>query len=141
MWNNMLENPWILGSPTFGGNPLSCSAAIAAIKYTVEWDIPRIAAEKGDYIMEKLAILMNKYPAVLKAVRGRGLLIGMEFPTDEIGFELAKGLFDQRVLVGGTLNNARVIRIEPPAIISMEQIDTVLTCLEKTLTELQKKHG
>jgi putrescine aminotransferase len=141
MWNNMLENPWILGSPTFGGNPLSCSAAIAAIKYTVEWDIPRTAAEKGNYIMDKLAVLMNKYPAVLKAVRGRGLLIGMEFPTDEIGFELAKGLFDQRVLVGGTLNNARVIRIEPPAIISMEQIDIVLTCLEKTLAELQKKHG
>ncbi len=135
LWENMQENPWILGSPTFGGNPLSCSAAIAAIKYTVEWDIPKTAGEKGDYILEKLHELKAKYP-VLKDVRGKGLLIGMEFPSDEIGFELAKGLFDQRVMVGGTLNNARVIRIEPPAIITMEQIDTVLTCLEKTLKTL-----
>jgi putrescine aminotransferase len=138
LWENMLENPWILGSPTFGGNPLSCSAAIAAIKYTVEWDIPKMAAEKGDYILNKLNDYQGKYPAILKAVRGRGLLIGMEFPTDKIGFELAKDLFDQRVLVGGTLNNARVIRIEPPAIISYEQIDIVLRCLEKTLAKLSK---
>ncbi len=138
LWENMLENPWILGSPTFGGNPLSCSAAIAAIKYTVEWDIPRAAAEKGDYIIDKLNVFKTKYP-ILKDVRGKGLLIGMEFPSDEIGFELAKGLFDQRVLVGGTLNNARVIRIEPPAIISYEQIDTVLSALEVTLSELQEK--
>lgn len=136
LWQNMLENPWILGSPTFGGNPLSCSAAIAAIKYTVEWDIPQMAAEKGDYIMKKLQGYKEKYPSVLKEIRGRGLLIGMEFPSDEIGFKLAKDLFDQRVLVGGTLNNARVIRIEPPAIISYEQIDTVLSCLDKTLNKL-----
>ncbi len=135
LWENMKDNPWILGSPTFGGNPLSCSAAIAAIKYTVEWDVPAMAAEKGNYILKELNGLKEKYP-VLKDVRGRGLLIGMEFPSDEIGFALARGLFDQRVLVGGTLNNARVIRIEPPAVISMEQIDTVLTCLEKTLSSL-----
>jgi len=138
LWDNMLENPWILGSPTFGGNPLSCSAAIAAIKYTVEWDVPKMAAEKGKYILDKLNAYKEKYPEILKAVRGRGLLIGMEFPTDEIGFQLAKDLFDQRVLVGGTLNNARVIRIEPPAIISYEQLDTVLSCLDQTLTKLNR---
>ncbi len=139
LWENMLENPWVLGSPTFGGNPLCCSAAIAAIKYTVEWDVPQMASEKGDYILSKLAELKGKYP-VLQDVRGKGLLIGMEFPSDEIGFALAKGLFDQRVLVGGTLNNARVIRIEPPAVISYEQINTVLSCLEKTLAEIQKNN-
>ncbi len=135
LWETMKTNPWILGSPTFGGNPLSCSAAIAAIDYTVEYDIPKMAKEKGNYILEKLELLRTKYP-VLQDVRGRGLLIGMEFPSDEIGFELAKGLFDQRILVGGTLNNARVIRIEPPAVISMDQIDTVLSCLENTLKTL-----
>lgn len=136
LWQNMLDNPWVLGSPTFGGNPLSCSAAIAAIKYTIEWDIPRMAGEKGDYILDKLSQLKDQYPDVLRDVRGKGLLIGMEFPTDEVGFALAKDLFDQRILVGGTLNNARVIRIEPPAVISYEQIDTVLAALEKTLAKL-----
>ncbi len=140
LWEKMLENPWVLGSPTFGGNPLSCSAAIAAINYTLEWDIPEMAKEKGNYIIGKLNELKAKYP-LLKDVRGKGLLIGMEFEDDEVGFALAKSMFDQRVLVAGTLNNSRVIRIEPPAIISMEQIDTVLTCLEKTLKELTKKFG
>ncbi len=136
LWNNMQDNPWILGSPTFGGNPLSCSAAIAAINYTLEWEIPKMAEEKGKYILDRLRVLKDKYPGVLKDVRGKGLLIGMEFPTDEIGFKLAKDLFDQRVLVGGTLNNARVIRIEPPAVISSEQIDNVMEALEKTLAKL-----
>ena len=136
LWNNMQDNPWILGSPTFGGNPLSCSAAIAAINYTLEWEIPKMAEEKGKYILDALHVLKDKFPGVLKDVRGKGLLIGMEFPNDEIGFKLAKDLFDQRVLVGGTLNNARVIRIEPPAIISSEQIDIVMEALEKTLAKL-----
>jgi putrescine aminotransferase len=136
LWNNMQDNPWILGSPTFGGNPLSCSAAIAAINYTLEWEIPKMAEEKGKYILDALHVLKDKFPGVLKDVRGKGLLIGMEFPNDEIGFKLAKDLFDQRVLVDGTLNNARVIRIEPPAIISSEQIDIVMEALEKTLAKL-----
>jgi len=140
LWDNMLENPWILGSPTFGGNPLSCSAAIAAIKYTVEWDIPRVAGEKGNYIQKRLKELKEKFP-ILQDVRGRGLLIGMEYPSDEIGFALARKLFDRRVLVGGTLNNSRVVRIEPPAIISREQIDTVLGALEESLQETQKQFG
>jgi len=95
-----------------------------------------MAEEKGKYILDRLRVLKDKYPGVLKDVRGKGLLIGMEFPTDEIGFKLAKDLFDQRVLVGGTLNNARVIRIEPPAVISSEQIDNVMEALEKTLAKL-----
>ncbi len=138
LWDKMLENPWVLGSPTFGGNPLSCSAAIGAIHYTLEWDVPGMAAEKGNYIMDKLKELQKQYP-MLKDIRGKGLLIGMEFETDEAGFALAKSMFDQRVLVAGTLNNSRVIRIEPPAVITMEQIDTVLTCMEKTLKELKGK--
>lgn len=114
---------------------MCCSAAIGAIKYTVEWDVPQMAKEKGRYILDQLAVFKSKYP-VLKDVRGKGLLIGMEFPSDEVGFALSKDLFEQRVLVGGTLNNSRVIRIEPPAIISMDQIDTVLSSLEKALQRL-----
>lgn len=132
LWDGLKENPWVLGSPTFGGNPLCCAAAIAAIECTVRMNIPMICAEKGNYFLENLATLSCKYP-LLKAVRGRGLLIGMEFHDSEVGYRVAKEMFKRKVLVGGTLNNARVVRIEPPAVITQEQIDRVLECLSEAL--------
>ncbi|RJS61373.1 putrescine aminotransferase [Bacillus sp. PK3_68] len=139
LWKKMEENPFLLGSSTFGGNPLCCAGAIAGIKTILEENIVEQAKEKGDYIVEKLAEIQKSYPEVMVAVRGKGLLIGMEFATNEIGFELAKRLFNDQILVGGTLNNATVIRIEPPAVITYEQIDTVIGAIDKHVANLAKK--
>jgi len=137
LWVDQLkDNPWILGSPTFGGNPLACAAAIAAIKYTIENDLPRQIAEKGAYLMEKLVALKAQH-RILVDVRGKGLLVGLEYPTEEIGWAVSKGLFKRGVLTGGTLNNAKVNRIEPPGIISYETLDTVVSRLDETLTEVE----
>jgi putrescine aminotransferase len=137
LWvDDLKDNPWILGSPTFGGNPLACAAAIAAIKYTIENDLPRQIEEKGVYLMDKLIALKEKHQ-ILVDVRGKGLLVGLEYPTEEIGWEVSKGLFKRGVLTGGTLNNARVNRIEPPGIISYETLDAVVSRLDETLTEVQ----
>lgn len=138
LWERMTENPWILGSPTFGGNPLCCAAAITAIKLTLEMDIPGMCARKGQRIMNGLRVLQDTYPGVLRDVRGKGLLIGMEFPDHKVGYQVAKGVFSRGVLVGGTLNNARVLRIEPPAVISEEQIDRVLEVLSQTIEETSR---
>ncbi len=135
----MFDNPWILGSPTFGGNPLACSAAIATIKYMLENDIPGQAKEKGEYYMNGLKKLMAKYPEVLKDVRGAGLLICMEFPEAEVGYNVTKELFAQKIMTAGTLVNAKTVRIEPPATQSYETIDKILAALdvaiEKTKAE------
>lgn len=138
LWTQIEENPWILGSPTFGGNPACCAAAIAAIKYTVENDIPRQCKEKGDYFLQGLKEVQKKH-SILIEVRGRGLLIGLEYLSDVIGFAVSKGLFKNRILVGGTLNNARVFRIEPPAIIKYEEIDRVINTLDQVLFEVEKE--
>jgi putrescine aminotransferase len=137
LWvEELQDNPWILGSPTFGGNPLACAAAIAAIKFTLENDLPTQIREKGEYFMQKLAALQKKHP-ILVDVRGKGLLIGLEYPTPEIGWAVSKGLFKRGVVTGGTLNNARVNRIEPPGIIRYETIDTVIDRLDETLAEVE----
>ncbi|GAB7388903.1 putrescine aminotransferase [Bacillaceae bacterium] len=138
-WTRMEDNPFILGSSTFGGNPLCCAGAIAAIKTTLEEDIPAQAAEKGRYILERLREIQQKFSELMIDVRGLGLLIGMEFASNELGYELAKRLFREKILVGGTLNNATVIRIEPPAIIRYEQIDYVLEAIEKHLGLMAKQ--
>jgi putrescine aminotransferase len=136
MWvEKLIENPWILGSPTFGGNPLACSAALATIKFMLENDIPKVCQEKGDYIMEGLAKLQKKYPTVLKTFRGAGLLICMEFPEAEVGYKVTKGLFERHVMTAGTLVNAKTVRIEPPAVLTYETIDSVLAKLDESLAD------
>ncbi|MED4909257.1 putrescine aminotransferase [Brevibacillus centrosporus] len=138
-WGKMEENPFLLGSSTFGGNPLCCAGAIAGIHTILEENIPQLAKEKGDYIMQQLQEIQRRHSDILVQVRGRGLLIGMEFATNSYGYTLAKQLFGKKILVGGTLNNATVIRLEPPAIISYEQIDYVLACIEEGIAQLSKE--
>lgn len=137
LWTDEVkDNPWILGSPTFGGNPLACSAAIAALKYTLENDIPGQIKEKGEYLIGKLKELQKKHP-ILVDVRGKGFLIGLEYPTPEMGWAVSKGLFKRGVMTGGTLNSSKVNRIEPPGILSYETMDLIIEKLDETLSEVE----
>ena len=63
----------------------------------------------------------------------------MEFTSNELGYTLAKLLFGEKILVSGTINNAKVIRLEPPAVISYEQLDIVLAAIEKHINVLAKQ--
>lgn len=138
IWQEMIPNPF-LHTTTFGGNPLACAAAIAAINVTLEEKLPEQAAEKGDYFIPKLLDLMDKYKSICKEGRGRGLMIGMEFNTNEIGYEVAKGLFENGILVAGTLINAKTIRIEPPLVITKAELDRVLEVLNKVFAGVSRK--
>jgi len=131
----MEPNPF-MHTTTTGGNPLACSAALAHIQIMLEEDLPGQAAEKGEYITGKLVELQTKYPSILSKVRGKGLLIGMEFETDELGYKVASGLFSRNVITAGTLNNSKNIRIEPALNIPYELIDEVLSRLEDTFKNI-----
>lgn len=136
IWQKMIPNPF-LHSTTFGGNPLSCAAAIAGIKVIFDEGLIEHAAEKGNYILPKLQRIARKYP-VLKAVRGKGLLIGLEFADHITGYSIARALFESGILVAGTLNNAAAIRIEPPLTISIDELDQVLETLEKVVKRVSE---
>jgi putrescine aminotransferase len=138
IWQEMIPNPF-LHTTTFGGNPLACAAAIAAINVTLEEHLPEQAAEKGAYFLPKLLDLMSKYENICQEGRGRGLMIGMEFTSNETGYDVAKGLFENGVLVAGTLINAKTIRIEPPLIITKAELDRVLEVLDKVFADVSKK--
>ena len=133
----MFDNPWILGSPTFGGNPLACSAFISTIKYMLENDIPGQSKAKGDYYLAGLKKLQEKYPTVLKEFRGSGMLICMEFPEAEVGYEVTKNLFARNVMTAGTLVNAKTVRIEPPITQAYETIDKVLAALDEAMAAVK----
>ncbi len=136
IWSVMNSNPFIHTSTT-GGNPLACAAAIAAINVTLEEGISEQAAEKGDYFIKQLKDIAARHSDIYTNITGKGLLIGQHFINDDIGYAVASGLFKRGVLISGTLNNSRVIRVEPPLIITREEIGTILNRLEDTLQELR----
>src|SRR5262249_18550197 len=78
----------------------------------------------------------TRYPDVYTHITGKGLLIGQHFVDDEVGYAVASGLFKRGVLIAGTLNNSRGIRVEPPLVITRQEIDTILNKLEDTLQTL-----
>ena len=139
MWTQeLIDNPWLLGSPTFGGNPVCCSAALATIKYMLENDIPGVCKKKGEFLKAGLEKLAAKYPEVISEVRGTGLMLAVEFHTSDIGYECAKGLFARRVMTAGTLVNAKTIRFEPTAVISQQDMEDVLTRMDESLADTKK---
>ncbi len=136
MWNQeLIDNPWLLGSPTFGGNPVCCSAALATIKYMIDNDVPAQCKKKGIVLKEGLMKLKEKYADIIDDVRGIGLMLAVEFKTCDIGYEVAKGLFARGVMTAGTLVNAKCIRFEPAAVITEEQIAAVLERMDSALAE------
>ncbi len=135
IWEVLIPNP-VLHSTTFGGNPIACAAGIAAINVTLEEDLAGQAALKGEFLLKELGALRIKYPTVLSAVRGKGLLIGLEFPSDLIGYRVAGALFRRGVLVAGTYSKARTVRIEPALDIPMHLLSEMLDRLEDSVKEI-----
>jgi putrescine aminotransferase len=131
IWEVMIPNP-IIHSTTFGGNPLACVAGIAAITVTLDEDLPGQAAVRGNYLLGELHKLRDRYPDVLADVSGKGLLIGMEFTSQEVGWKVASGLFKRGVLVAGTYSKAQTIRLEPALNTPMAMLEDVVGRLEDT---------
>jgi putrescine aminotransferase len=86
--------------------------------------------------MGELEKLREHYPELLLEVRGKGLLIGLDFASQELGYQVAAGLFRRRVLVAGTLLDSKTIRIEPALNIARDVVDRVLAALGETLHEI-----
>ncbi|QNO13472.1 acetylornithine/succinylornithine family transaminase [Alkalicella caledoniensis] len=129
LWEKYIEAP-LLHTSTFGGNPLACTAALKTIEIIQRDNLVEKTAEKGQYLLNRLTQLQEKYPTVIKEVRGKGLLIGIEFCKEGLGGMLMSEAIDKGLLVAYTLNNEKIFRIEPPLIITKEEIDEVISILD-----------
>jgi len=135
VWDALFGKNPFMHSTTFGGNPLACVAVLAAIKATKEENLIERAEKGGKKILAGLKALKDKYPDWVKDVRGLGMVAGIEFEEDDIGSLLIASCGKRDLLVAYSLNNPKVVRIEPPLIISDEEIDTMLRILDESLAE------
>ncbi|WHY66100.1 putrescine aminotransferase [Neobacillus sp. SuZ13] len=135
VFKSWFDNPF-MHTTTFGGNPLACAAAIATIGVLIEDKLPERAAEVGAYFLAELKKAATGHEDKVLEIRGQGLMIGIEFHQDEIGYEVSKGMFDRGVLVAGTLINSKTIRIEPALTINYEEVNKVVSTFKSVLEHL-----
>ena len=133
----LFDNPF-LHTSTFGGNPLACAAALATINVLIGERLPERAAALGERMLAGLRNAVRRYDDLVVAVRGKGLLMALEFSDNAIGFEFGKQMLERGILVSGTLVNARTIRIEPPLTITEEEADYVCQATGESLNSMTK---
>jgi acetylornithine/LysW-gamma-L-lysine aminotransferase len=112
---------------TFGGNPLSCAAALASLQVMEDEDLPRQALVKGAYLIDKLHQIQSPF---IREVRGMGLMIGIELKHKVAPY--LKTLQERRIIALSA--GMTVIRLLPPLVISYHQIDNLVDVLTEVLT-------
>ena len=113
---------------TFGGNPLACATGLASL-IEIENSVMENARVQGEYFMNKLQDIANKYPKLINNVEGKGLMLGLKltFPAKDL---VAK-LLDYGIISNAT--NQFVLRIVPPLIVTKQDIDEFCIALDKSL--------
>jgi ornithine--oxo-acid transaminase len=119
---------------TFGGNPLAASVALAAINVLIDDNLIARAAELGDYLLQRMKAVKSP---LIKEVRGKGLLIGIEINPPYSAHEICLKLLKQGVLSKDT--HGTVIRLAPPLVITKEQIDQVVKAMTQVLSETEQQ--
>jgi putrescine aminotransferase len=135
-WAEFERNPH-LASTTFGGNPLACAAAIAALHVTLHEDLPGAAAARGAQLLEGLRALVGRHPKLLVAARGLGLMTALEFTTNAGGVAWGCALLRRRVIVSGTMIAATVVRVCPPLVITPGEVQWALEAMEAAAVEAE----
>lgn len=125
---------------TFGGNPVSCAAGLANIRYMLRENLPEQARRKGEYLMERLRSL--GLPLVGE-LRGLGLMIGIELVKDAQRTPAAaeanavrEVCLKRGVLIGVGGIHGNVLRLQPPLVITKEELDRALATLAESLEEV-----
>ncbi len=117
---------------TFGGNPVACAAAQVVLEQVGREDFLQEVSRKGEHLKGELSRLTEKLPALIKEVRGKGLLLGVELNEDK-GKEIQRKCQEKRLLINCI--GERVLRLMPPLNVKQEEIEKALAILTEVLLE------
>lgn len=118
---------------TLGGNPLAMSAGIAVLRTITRDGLLDNTQEMGEYFLKGLGALKNGYGGLIRDVRGRGLILGVEFKNKDIAKEVVDKASDKGLLT--ILTEQKVMRILPPLIVKQKEIDRALGIIRESLEE------
>jgi 4-aminobutyrate aminotransferase/(S)-3-amino-2-methylpropionate transaminase len=130
---------------TFGGNPVSCAAAIANIDYMLKERLAEKSSKDGEYVMKRLKEIAEKRE-LIGDVRGKGLMIGIELvkdrerkiPAAQEAARVRDLCREKSVLIGHGGVKGNVLRIQPPLVISQDQLDHVVETVDESLAEISR---
>lgn len=140
VWQAFKKHP-LIHTSTFGGNPLACRAAIATIEVILEEKLADRARTLGAVFITELQRVQHQFPRVIAAIRGRGLLIGVELHKESYGLAIFPEMIAHGVITAFTLNNPKVIRFEPPLVIQEDEVRQVVRVFEQAVKKANGLRG
>jgi putrescine aminotransferase len=138
MFRRLNADP-LLHSSTFAGSPLAATAVTATIRVLREEGLIERTRRVGARILDIAKEAVQRHCAdMVNEVRGEGLLIGLDFVSDEAATEFMIGLLDERVIPSYSLNSSNVLRLTPPAILDTADVDWLARALNRAAMHVKR---
>ena len=138
IWDEIFsENP-LSHTSTFGGNALACAAGLACIEVFEEEGLVERSRVLGKKMKEGFEQVQIIHSELIGEVRGRGLMVGVEFTMDEVGELVVAQLLKRGLCVAYALNNPRVLRFEPPLVINENEVQFAIDTLDDAISETRE---
>lgn len=132
LWEAFSQDPY-LHSSTFGGNPSACAAGVATLRVLVEENLPERAARMGEVLLAGLREVAARHPRWVRDVRGKGLLVGVEFTDPDVALLASAEAIARGVIFFFSLNRPEVVRLAPPLIVERQHIERACAVLDEAL--------
>ena len=132
LWEAFSEDPY-LHSSTFGGNPVACAAGVATLRVLVEENLPERARRMGALLVSGLQEVAARHPRWVREVRGKGLLVGVEFSDPDVALLASAEAIARGVIFFFSLNRPEVVRLAPPPIVEGHHVKRACAVLDEAL--------
>ena len=141
VWQAAYGQAPLLHTSTFGGNPLACVAALAALEVLRDEALVENSRARGEQLLAGARRIASEYPSVVREVRGLGLLVGVELTHEGYGGTIIPEMLKAGVTAAWTLNMQRVIRLEPPLIVTAAEVERALEALRTGIGAARDRLG
>lgn len=141
VWNKAYAKAPLIHTSTFGGSEVACAAALAAMDVLEDEGLVENARTRGAQLLTGARAIAEDFPHVIKEARGLGLLVGVELTNEGYGGWIIPEMLKAGVTAAWTLNQQRVIRLEPPLVVTEAEVETALRALRAGVAAAAEKLG